>query len=763
MLNISQSFFVVCAAGLLVARLVPAQPDPLKPDEIQVGADQLQAVRGQNEVILKGNVRILYQDISLSADEVRRNLQTGDVAATGNVELRRGDFVWRGAEISGNILKKTFDFPSHETVIPPWHITGGATHRQPDGTNVGDDVSVSTCEYLLDGQSHWHLEARRIKYTVDGRFTARSVVYKIGKVPVFYLPVTWGSSNTDIGGFEVRPGYRSKWGPFVDISKEWDLSEQVSMRFTVGYRGKRGVSGGNETRIRTERTRTDTLAFGLHDLNPPHDSTFVGEEFNGRFESEDDRFRLKLDHRTDLDDRLTLRVNADYLSDHDMLVDFFREEYRSNPEPHAFVNAGYFSKRVELSLEARPQLNDFHTVVERLPELRLNVPRQQVFGTPVYYQSESAAAQLRMNWRQYDRLRTGMPAPTDPKDYASDRYDTVHFLYLPRTVGVLSIVPRAGARMTYFGRTSKTDVTDAQLTATLQADDPRGDVNNTAIAVNYDDDGGDRLRFAYEAGVKMSTKSTGTWSDYRNKRWDLNGLRHVLQPFFDYTYIPEPNVEKENLYFFDVVDRIEEVNFARFGVRQRLQTRRDDETVTLIRMENYFDLLTSPASGEDHAGDIGTVIDFTPGDSFSLTSRLLIDTGKWETNVINVGTRIGPADKLNVGLSYLYRDSFTSRFEYSMSDEFTRIFSTNVFPVQFDVNHNVEARLNWPINPKTRLTTNLYVDLDEGELERHSYELSRDLHCWKATVRVEKEASELSVFLIMYLKAFSNFRLGAGI
>ncbi len=729
--------------------------------EIDVYARETSFDPETNLFLGKGDVRIDYEDITIFADEVTLDRDTGEFSARGNIRLVRGESTWTGESIDGNIRTNTFAFPEHESFLDPWHMTGGASSGTIDGIVTTTDSSVSTCEYLTDGHAHWRLDAAELKYSADGHWSARNVVYRIGDVPVMYLPYATGSARTEIGNLVIRPGYKSDWGPYIDVSRAFDLNEDLELHLGVGYRLKRGPSVGLELQQKHIHGTTGVSVFAIHDSDPPTDETIAGEDFNGRFAVEEDRFRFGLKHRSDFTDELILRGAIDYRSDPDMLVDFYRREYYRNSQPSNFVNFGYFGDRLSLSLDFHPSMNDFESVIERLPELRLDLPRQQLGYSMLHYQSETSFASLRTNWRSYDRLRDDtLP---DPSDYATARFDSMHMLLLPLRLDWLNVVPRAGGRVTWYGRSSDTAVTDAQFNGNLLADDPLGRPDVTALVSDYDDDGGARTRWLHEIGLELSFKATATWSDVQYEPLEIDGLRHVAMPYVNITHISDPNVDKENLYYFDTIDRLDHLNVVRFGLRNDLFTRRDAGTHRVFYSDTFFDLYPSPEDDDHRSGDLGEIGGVTVNDELSLWYKVLVDVGRWNTKVVNVGAQIGAPDRLNANISYLYRDEFVSRFNYSMAADYRRIFSTDLFPVGYEINHNINLRANVPLDSRTRFSAEYYIDLDEGNLLRHEYELSRDMHCWTTALRVEKDAGDLSVFLLLYLNAFPDSRLSTGI
>ena len=731
------------------------------PPEIDATADKLEYSNQTNILSAIGNVRILYRDVVIEADEVSINTQSQDFTAKDHVTLNQENYTWEGDAVSGNLERKTFEFGRYQTIIDPWFVTGSSAIKNVVGNIAGSDISASTCSYLFENHPHWRLQCSRIVYFPTGRFKAFNVFYKVFNIPIFYFPVIWGKTSRHSGQIHVSTGFDDDSGVIVDIAKDWEFKNLVKSQTGVVYRTKRGFSVRNRSIATTEHSQTDFLAYGMWDKEPLSDHKVAGKEFNGRFESESDRFRFKFDHHMRLNKNLTLTANVDHVSDNLFLFEFFRKEFNHNPQPPSFAELKFATENFELSLGYRPRLNDFESVVERQPELRLEVPRLLLGKMKLYLQSEATAAQLTMNWREHDLPRMGLLS--EAQDYFTERLDTANFLFYPFNLKMFNISPRAGARLTYYTRSSKKKINTEQLNSNFLADDPRPTVDNPNEVFNYDDDGGDRLRLALEFGMELSVKSSRAWPNVQSQEWKTDGLRHIVQPFVNYTYIPTPNVDKDNLFFFDEVDRVDKLHFFRLGTRQQFRTQRDGRVYTLFRMENFLDVYISPEDRRDHAGDFGTTLELNPNKAVSFWAKILLDTNKGDVNIINSGASIGKKDKFHMDFTYLYRQSFTSRFNYSMGSEITQILTNSFMPINFDRNHGLHLNFHIPISAKSTFSASYFFDLDQGEVGRQTYEFTRDLHCWLGTLRFEEDADDISVLLIFSLKAFPKLKLDVGV
>jgi len=514
------------------------------------------------------------------------------------------------------------------------------------------------------------------------------------------------------------------------------------------------VAVGNETKVHTDKAKTDVVAYGMVDTDAPT----TNGDYNRRFDSEDNRYRLKLTHLQDLSEDLALRVKIDKLSDIDMLENWFRKEFREYPQPKSFLDVTLEQPAFSLSLGVRAQVNDFYTDVEQLPMLRLTIPRQQLSTSGIYYQSDSSVGYLSMRWRDFDKARTDQNGDPlmDVADYKAWRADTLHMFYYPLSLSGIEVVPRAGFRFTYYSQSSSRAITLDDMNAMIIADDPNRE-NSDVVFSNYDADGGSVLRAAGETGLELTTKYYRTWKDWKNTKWGIDGLRHVVQPYANYTYAPQPSEDREHLYFFDEVDRLIEQNFIRFGLKQRWETRRSNRIYTLATLENYADFHFQNEEGFDSLGNFGTRATYNPRENLKFWGSMLVDMGGGEFNRGQLGTSFGDPKVCRVDISYLYRSDYDGRTVYSMGSSLADVGGDQTFARHYDQSHYVTLGLAFPINALTDGRIRYEYDIVRNRLARQMYEISRNLHCWQGALRLEAEESDITLMLVLYLKAYPGF------
>ncbi len=728
-----------------------APSTPLRSERLDVQADDVVVHPETGQLIGEGNVRIRHAGLKLEADRVELDRNTGEVAARGNVVFGHEGYEWQGDAITGNFQTKEFSFGEYRAVIGVWHVHGGTGAHHQDGSAELTDVQLTTCDRTE--RPHYSISARRVVYHADGRFKATNACYRIGRVPVFYLPVIYGDTDAATGNIEIKPGYDSDWGPYVLLAREWRLADSTRTKFMLDLRSKNGVALGNRTRLEGERYSTDILVYGMEDHDPPETTP----DHNRRFRVEDDRYRIRALHSQALTDDLSLRLRVDAMNDVDMLEDWFRRDYRHERQARSFADLTYEKERYAVSLRARPRLNDFYSVSEVLPELRLELPRQPLDMVGLYYQGGTRAGRYDMKWRDFDEARPNNLAP--PHDYDSWRIDSLHMLYRPFSVGgMFEVVPRAGLRLTYYEKSSDRALEPDDLYNLMEADDSDDPYSRTAV-INYDDDGGARLRFAGEIGLEARTKLLRVWPDAKQPRLGIDGLRHVVVPYANYTYAPKPSEEREYLYFFDPVDRLLEQHFVRLGVDQRLQTRRSGKIHTLARLSTYADLHFAKERDYHHMGNVGARAELRPHRALELWSAQVGDLGASQLNRSEVGVALGDRERYRLLLSYLYRRRYEARATYSMGsslDDFAG--ESTLLARRFEKSHYATVGLEYVFNPRLAGQVRFEYDIEESDLVRQLYELTRDLHCWVGALRIEEVSDDLRVMLLFYLKAFPKVR-----
>lgn len=800
------------------------KPDPKRDNLQHARADRWKFVG--RTVFLEGNVFIPYGNMLISADSAMVDLESRDVEAKGNVvfvtavkssrtvtleilerwmeqpevyteinditvdPLGNQKFIVtlykRGGELecerlSGNLNSGMITFTDLRMRTATYSCKARRGIRQPGGELKLEDVEVSNCDYLFEHNSHIsigmttanlyphqtegfgfeHMEKERNEYSMWGY----NSTLRFYGVPFFWLPVVYTPKDESPGLFTTQIGYNNDWGFYVLMSKKFQLMDypSVTTALDLDFYSERGIGYGERTQIVTENSRTEIDAYGIHDRDRWESS---GDRTNGRFTIPRDRFDFHLAHRTHITPRLDFRAQVEWMSDRYMLDDYFSERANNIAEPPSFAALEYQGDRFSAALYTRFQVNDFFTTVQKLPEARMDLPRQEIIpGWGLYYQGSHSADYLRMNWAHFDRKPKLKASRLE--NYETGRLDSVNFLYYPIRTRFINIVPRAGLRMTGYTNTSLNSVSQKDIFAMQMAMDE--DTDYRIRVNNYDDSGDAEFRIIAEFGVEANTKIYNSWQNIRSDFLGLDGLRHVIEPYVNYTFITDPTVNSDHLLFFDDIDRISELHFIRFGVRNRLQTRRGSFGNAKIHqwftMENYWDLYITTEDDLNSLGDFCTKLTFAPTSKLNITGFFSVDTGNNQTHDVQAyrGKRAAgrphisgnffnrlycavtykPIEDVILSLAYNYQDARYGRAAYSMGSTLTELDSGTLFDMYYvpERTQTFTFSATAPLTPDRRTygSYRLTYDLEEGGFTKQTFMISHLLHCVRIGAMVEFE------------------------
>ena len=683
----------------------------------------------------RDNVAIHVGDTDIYADWAQYNSTTHDVELKGHVRIYR--------DISLYVTEHGF----YNTETKKIRAITGRTESEPYFLTGRDVSSISDNAYLIrngtfttddSARSDFHLHARKIRVYEKDRVILQYVTAYVGNVPVFWWPYLY-ESLSDTFSFTISPAYLSSWGPSLLTQVTFPITDYIKARLSLDYFGRRGAAIGFDPVIdygKDKESQARIKTFYIDDQNPD-----INQTAEVRQNVPASRYRLSLEDRTNFTNDIYGIANLTKLSDPYVLEDFYPGEFRIDPVPDNVIAVTKTNPFYTLTAIERYQANDFFTTTERSPEVVLDIKRTPLFGGPIFYEGETGFANLRLQF----------PDGSGFKNYGTDRFDTFHQLTFPNTYfGWLSIVPRVGYRGTYYGKTW-----DLGSTVFVPPTDP--EVPNfilppptNANPIKFD---GDTFRSVFDTGAEASFKISRKWEDVQSRAFGLDGLMHVIQPFTDFSYVKEdgpnplsilqfdrfePSTQLRAIEFpqFTTIDSIADWTVWRVGVRNRLETRRDDSTMTWLELDTYFDVnFDNPYDRSDYSNLVNN-IRFTPLPwvSFSVNSQVpAFAKGFTEVNTL---ANVQPLSnlQLTLGHRYLNDNPFFQNSSLFVVGGYYRI----------DDNWSVGAQEQYEATTST--------------LEEQRYSIYRDLSSWVASfggvIRDNNGVKEYGVLFTITLKAF---------
>lgn len=434
------------------------------------------------------------------------------------------------------------------------------------------------------------------------------------------------------------------------------------------------------------------------------------------------RGRAFLQHRQELDSRWTVLAQVSYLSDRNFLEMYYKREFDDAPNQETFLNIDYKTGPFGAALLAKPNLREWVNETQMLPELRGYLIGQDFFNLFSY--SARAGAGYYDFHRTTDNLQgygsapfnferaPPLPPSSDVPNYDNNqlgRFFLWQELELPFVLGPVKLSP--------YGR-----LDTAYYTNTLE------------------DGGGGRL--AGGGGLRGSLPLTRVDLDVFSQLLNVNGLAHKISLEGEYRYIASdrafrtlplldrvdddasdqsrrdlrlyrltPNGQLQlgdparqiNLATNPIYDPmlyilrrgidgyeeiIDDMQFLRFGVRNRWQTKRgfpgQEHTIDWITL-NVFGTYFPDASRDNFGGSFAFLeYDFTwrAGDRTTLLSQGWVDPYSDGPRYFNIGAFVDRTDRLSFYLGFRYMDPVNTRAviastSYALSEKYQISYATS--------------------------------------------------------------------------------------
>jgi LPS-assembly protein len=682
-----------------------------------------------------GNVAIHAGDADIYSDKATYNPKTHDIVAEGHVRIYRTTGTFIGERAIYNTETKVIRAVDIKTDKQPYLVAGEKVTTISEGAFIVSKGAFTTHD---SDRPDFRLQAKTMRVYENDRVIFQNVTFYVRNVPIFWWPYMYQSLD-DSFSYMISPAYLSSWGPSILGRVTMPLTDDIKAVFRLDYRSRRGVAVGFEPDIRfgsDKQSWARIRTYFLKDENPDINRTSVA-----RPDISEGRYRVSLQSRTKIAEDITAIANITKLSDEFVLQDFFQGEFQVNPQPDNIVAVTKMNPNYTLTAIGRFQANNFFETTERLPEVVLDVKRLPIFGGPIFYEGETGLAELHRSF----------PDGSTNDDYSALRLDTFHQFTYPNTFfGWLSVVPRVGFRATYYDQTR-------DLGKTIFTPDPSPFIPDFIVP---DDTklfkGGNKLRTVFNGGVESSFKITRTWEGAQSSALGLDGLKHVIQPFTNFSWVSSNISDPAEILQFDryqgstqllpidfpqftSIDSIDSWTIWRIGVRNRLLTRRDDATVSWMDIETYMDVNFDNPFDKTQYSNLVNRLSFTPVPwaSFGIASQVPV----FEKGFTEINTNISVQPIANLQISFAHR--------YLNNAPFFDNSSLYVLGGYYRINDN------WGVGVSEQ------YEGTTGVLEQQRYSIYRDLTSWVASVgaiiRDNGGVKEYGVLLTFTLKALPKF------
>lgn len=640
--------------------------------QLQVTADLVEYDRATQSTIFRRNATLTHDGFYLQADEIHYHKDDKRAVASGNVSANYQEFRILSSLIEYELESRLLRSDAFKLGLPPFSAIGESFH----GTVENLEVKELTLFIGQPTRFSPNLTARTATLVQSERVEAHRITLRIGSIPLLHLPRY--SSRLDAPPFDlsVEAGSQGSLGAYLKTEILLPILKDGKIGASIHGYSKRGILFGPSLHWSSgpsNQASFTTLRSGYIDDFGSRGVDILGESI------EEDRYFLELLHRGRLNEQTDLKATFNFWSDSEILRDFSLDRFWNEQQPDHFAEAVYRGEQFYLSAFARFQPNGFHIATRRLPEFRFEHLPSRVFRTSFFHRFNAGYARLeRINWRLESFPR-------------ANRIDLHYTLYRPiRINNWLHVLPRIGSHLSHYTKVF-------------------GDRE-------------DFTRLFAELGLDVEAKAHATW-DYTNKRWGIDGLRHLVKPTLRYRYYPGAEGGNKEIIPIDAeafsmalkpidlrnmreVDELTDLNIIRIGIENLLQTRDSQYGArNLAELNLYQDLLFSADPGEQNWTDLYTQLRLTPASwvHFDLINRLNPET------LTNRETR--------TALTIVDGD----KWALSMRTNYLR-----------DTINQYEVSVAYKINERWNLENRTRFDAHKGELSEEVFSIKHRLaHTWQ--------------------------------
>ncbi|MFA7256998.1 MAG: LPS assembly protein LptD [Kiritimatiellales bacterium] len=614
----------ITAVGGAAMGAMRVEPKPLPArttdDEnaIEVTADRMEY--SGDLLIGEGNVAFQQQGASLQADHVTVNSQTGEIRANGNILMIREGNRWEGQELVYNYKTREGTFGKSFMYFEPAYITADSTERISTNEFVMRNAMVTTCS---GDNPAVYAKAKEVRVINDegprgALIKAKNVTFYVGPVPVFYTP--YWQRHVGASVLNTVVGYGGNFGAFVKVRATVHPTEWLTSKTHFDVYSQRGLGLGQDFVWKTPQGGGKIETYYISDNDPQNNHDLAS--YRSLVDSQ--RYRIKLTDREQIDPETYFATKLNWLSDPLITRDFFNTEYKNEANPENYAVVQHSGEDYAASLRVDHRMNDFYTTVDRSPEATYDWYRSRIGDSPFFFESENNGAYL-------DMLSSTTNLPP-LNEYNSARFDTHNQIFLPmRFKEFFNVIPRAGYRGTWY------------------SDSVAGDA---------------KLRNLFELGTLTSFKAYKTLTE--KSGFYGTGLRHIVEPYADYSY-RSSDVHTNELFQFDDIDALDEQNELRFGVRNFLQSKRGGKRIdNVLDSDVYTTYRFDPATGEKAFSNLAAMAEV------HLTDNLFLRAGL-EYNWYN--GQITPA---NARIKWVTDDQSEYSFEYRYLDGTRELYTPRI-------------------------------------------------------------------------------------
>jgi len=683
---------------------------------------------------------------------------SGDVVMTEGQRTIRADEIYydfdKKKAVAINAVMRNFD----ETEGIPIYVKAAKIKQLSENQFAAENITLTTSEFyvpqislnassvnITDTTTIDQKQGKASRDSYDAKM--RDVTIKAHENTFFYWPyMRTNLQRPDIPLKSAHVGHDSTWGTMVET--RWYLARLLGLQEPEGtestlaldYYGKRGFGVGIEADYTGAHHFGRILGYVIHDNGKDR----LGRNFTRKNiePSRELRGRFLWQHRHFLPYNWQLTTEVSHASDRNFIEAFYRSEFNVGKEQETLVHLKRIEDNWGLSFLGKARINSFVNKLEELPTAEFHWTGQSFFDDRLTFYSDSQISRFRQVYAHMNR----MPGPQQFYTFASTRNE----VDMPITVGKARVVPFAALTLAYedaFG-----------FYRELHGN----------IASKEDD-----VWFS-ETGVRVSSQPYWkVFPDVNSQLWDLNQLRHIVQPHLTVVAYGQTD---------SIIEQRDTLNV---GISQRLQTRRGPKhkqrTVDWMRLDldvtwvnnsdsaksgpdrflwnkpfiPLINTFTSPGVGVLQQDRRGTSLFGPRRNYFALDYSWRLSDTTAVMSDMNYDMQSGVVQQANVGfshmrwpnLSYYVGSRYLKRVNNGFGEKGSNAFTFAV---------------TYVLDPRYTVVFSQQIDFDYGKTVRSDIALIRQYHriYWGIIYSADESLDEHAITFSLWPQGVSDLAIG---
>jgi len=648
-------------------------------NKVTLEADSVTS-QDNNTIRAEGNVLIIYDNMTLTAEKVMYKKDKNFAKAWDNVTLKENDNILHASymEIDLDTKKGTIE-NGNGFYKPYYYFRAKQIDKIGENNYILHDSRMSSCSGEVPD---WSISAKKTKIDSGQYFRAAHATANIKNFPVLYTPYfLWPIKRERESGFLVPSfGYSSDIGTFFTPKYFWNIDVDKDLTVGTNLYSFRGVQFLSEFRYNKSKRENIYL---------------YGEYINDSGSEANKTKRWKIVNKSNiyLTDDIELRFNTDYVSDFRYKRDFndytmtkIKGDIEDDSE-NSYINEirlNVYKTYANLYIRYRDEMEFYdqnngyrksHLI--RQPEITLE--KNFINAKLLYLDYHLDYNRLKKTTRNYiDENNKNTSATT------LDRYHGYLRFYKPIQMKIFTFTPHYKQYYTRWSNYNKTfNVAEYKEKDWMQIS-----ADENAVS-----------RRTYEIGYKISFNEI-----YKNYKY----FKHSIYNTFSYTQTPNLDqsgipdlieddiIEEEKLYEYTITNYFQADNWdIRQSFKQGYDVALEDENFVPLETKldfNYRSLVT--ANFENHYNHYEDTTEYMKNrlyveyKNFYLSTELIYDKENFDTDDIaginftededyntslksTAGIKIDPYEFEVSHESYKYME----KFKYNFSDFSTQEYS----------------------------------------------------------------------------------------